>query len=138
MKYNEGGKILSLKIFGCQNLIKLNIFQVCFILDENKWNLNYNEFRKEFENINGNIEYVKEILIALEHSVDKYFAQEIKDVIEHEEQFLELCKQTVYSKIEKEKDDFEELENDDDEEECIYLGRCQFDLERRKNVNYNK
>jgi hypothetical protein len=72
-KNYKGAEIMSFEIFGREILKSLNIYQVCFILDESKWKLNFKVFREGFKNIQGNYEYVKEVLVRLEQSFEDGF-----------------------------------------------------------------
>jgi hypothetical protein len=140
MKNYKGGDIMSFEIFGREILKSLNIYQVCFILDESKWKLNFKVFREGFKNIEGNYEYVKEVLAKLEQSFEDGFLKEIKEVVLNKEKLDDVCKQSIFFKI----DNKEHNSVRDDEDfnkkrgnQCIYMGRCLIGAGREEDPNYN-
>lgn len=103
----------------------LNIFEVCFILDKQNWNLNYDKFRYEFKCADNNNEYVKEVLKNLKDSLGIMMKEEIDEVLNNPEKFKEVCKQTVHCDN-KEKDTSKK----------IFLGRCMIEYAREENPNF--
>jgi hypothetical protein len=110
-KKYEGGEIMSFEIFGREILKSLNIYQVCFILDESKWSLNFKVFREEFKHIEGNYDYVKRVLGKLEQTFEDGFLKEIKEVVLNKEKLEDVFNQTVFFKIDK-----KEYDSDNDED----------------------
>ena len=117
---------MSMSIFGDDVMSTVNIFQVCFILDANKWKLNYKEFREEFLNIDKNNIYVKKVLNDLKDLFKIETVEEIKEVLTHDEAFREVCEQTVYCENSEANRKYQN----------IHLGKCLIDLSRAENPGF--
>lgn len=50
--YSEGGEILFIHLFGKQYFLELTCRELCFILNKESWNLEYNKFNELFNQFN--------------------------------------------------------------------------------------
>jgi len=61
----------------------------------------FQRIQKRVYNIEGNEDYVLEVIVKLEQSFEEGFRKEIKEVAENNEKFEDVRNQTVICKIDK-------------------------------------